>query len=68
MTIRQPDGSSTHKPDANIDSFGEIALLMNTKRTATVTSISECQCWVLKGDIFKQIIAKATLSRRHLNL
>jgi cAMP-dependent protein kinase regulator len=41
---------------------------MNTKRTATVTSLSECQCWVLNGAVFKQIIAKATLKRRHLNL
>ena len=37
--------------------FGEIALLYNDKRTASVTAISDCELWVLSGDVFKQVIA-----------
>lgn len=37
--------------------FGEIALLYNDKRTASVTAITDCETWVLSGDVFKQIIA-----------
>ena len=37
--------------------FGEIALLYNDKRTASVTALTECEAWVLNGDVFKHIIA-----------
>lgn len=37
--------------------FGEISLLMNDKRTASVISDSHCECWVMSGDVFKHIIA-----------
>lgn len=50
--------------------FGEIALLLSDKRTATVISMAEggCDCWVLSGDVFKHIIAQNTLKRRDINL
>jgi CRP-like cAMP-binding protein len=38
--------------------FGEIALLYNDKRTATVRAAEPCQCWVLEGRTFKNIIIK----------
>jgi CRP-like cAMP-binding protein len=38
--------------------FGEIALLYNDKRTATVRAAEHCQCWVLEGRVFKNIIIK----------
>jgi CRP-like cAMP-binding protein len=37
--------------------FGEIALLLNDKRTASVIAIDEVDCWVLTADVFKHIIA-----------
>jgi len=39
--------------------FGEIALLMNDKRTASVIATGESgsNCWVLSADVFKHIIA-----------
>ena len=48
--------------------FGEIALLYNDKRTADVTAITDCEAWVLSGDIFKQIIAQNSIKRRNINL
>ena len=44
--------------------FGEIALLYNDKRTATVRAADSCQCWVLEGKIFKNIIIKQNLQRK----
>lgn len=45
--------------DPNMIGFGEIALLMNDKRTASVIAQGEqgCDCWVLSADVFKNIIA-----------
>lgn len=43
--------------DPNMIGFGEIALLMNDKRTASVIAQGECTCWVLSADVFKHIIA-----------
>lgn len=49
--------------------FGEIALLLNSKRTASVIAASEeCSAWVLSADVFKHIIAQNTLRRRNINL
>jgi len=36
--------------------FGEIALLYDDKRTATVRAADECDCWVLDGKVFKTIV------------
>lgn len=48
--------------------FGEIALLMNDKRTASIVAQNDCECWVLSADVFKNIIAQNTLRRRGLNM
>ena len=50
--------------------FGEIALLLNDKRTASVIAIGEegCDTWVLSADVFKHIIASNTLRWRNINL
>jgi CRP-like cAMP-binding protein len=39
--------------------FGEIALLLNQKRTATIIaySVQGCDTWTLSADVFKYIIA-----------
>ena len=47
--------------------FGEIALLYNDKRTASVTAITECEAWVLSGDVFKHIIAAHSIQRRNIS-
>jgi CRP-like cAMP-binding protein len=48
--------------------FGELALLYNDKRTATVKAVEKCDCWVLEGKVFKHIIVKATVNRRNIEL
>lgn len=49
--------------------FGEIALLYNDKRTATIKAIGEkCSVWVLEGRVFKNIIIKQSISRRNIEL
>ena len=48
--------------------FGEIALLYNDKRTASVSALTGCEAWVLSGDVFKQIIAAHSIHRRNISL
>lgn len=50
--------------------FGEIALLLNDRRTASITAKSAegCDTWVLAADVFKHIIASNTMRRRNINL
>jgi cAMP-dependent protein kinase regulator len=48
--------------------FGEIALLYNDKRTASVTAVTECETWVLTGECFKYIIAQNSIRRRNISL
>lgn len=48
--------------------FGEIALLYNDKRSASVTALNDCQTWVLNGDVFKHIIAANSMRRRDISL
>ena len=59
-------------PDANPPSpmigFGEIALLYNDKRTASVTALTNCEAWVLSGDVFKHIVAAHSIQRRNISL
>ena len=57
--------------DGDIDEmigFGEIALLYNDKRTASITAITDCETWVLSGDVFKHIIAANSIRRRNISL
>lgn len=49
-------------------SFGEIALLYNERRTATVKAVDTCDTWVLEGKVFKNIIIKSALSRRNIEI
>lgn len=42
------------------EGFGEVALLYNEKRTATVRALQDCKVWVLDGKIFRKIIIRST--------
>ena len=43
--------------------FGEIALLYNDKRTASITAVTDCEAWVLSGDVYKSIVASHSINR-----
>lgn len=47
--------------------FGEIALLYNDKRTATVKASKNSSCWVLEGTTFKNIIIKQSIKRQTID-
>ena len=48
--------------------FGEIALLQNDRRTASIEASTDCETWVLNGDVFKAIIAAGAIKRRNISL
>ncbi|KAK9236794.1 cyclic nucleotide-binding-like protein [Lipomyces kononenkoae] len=45
-------------------SFGELALMYNSLRAATVMSTSPCVLWVLDGTTFRRILMERTASKR----
>ena len=48
--------------------FGELALLYNDKRSATITALERCKTYILEGTLFKQILIKSSMSQRQLKL
>lgn len=47
--------------------FGEIALMYNVKRTATVKAKGPCVCWVIDGTIFKHIVIGQAFKRHTID-
>ena len=50
------------------DGFGEMALLYNERRSATIRALSDCEVWVLDGSIFKKIVVKNAVVKRSTEL
>ena len=44
--------------------FGELALLYNDKRSATIQAVETCETYTLDGIAFKSIIIKSSIDRR----
>lgn len=44
--------------------FGELALIYNDKRSATIIAMEECETFVLDGVLFKQMIIQSTMQKR----
>lgn len=44
--------------------FGELALLYNDKRSATIEAIEDCETYTLDGQLFKGIIVKSSIEKR----
>ena len=66
--VLQPETNAANTKLSTLVGFGEIALLYNDKRTASITALTECETWVLSGDVFKQIIALNSIKRRNISL
>ena len=58
----------TANPILPMVGFGEIALLYNDRRSASVTAMTDCTTWVLSGNVFKQVIAQNSIRRRNISL
>jgi len=44
--------------------FGEVALMYNDKRTASIVAVTDCICWALEANVFKNIIIRQMQERR----
>jgi cAMP-dependent protein kinase regulator len=44
--------------------FGELALLYNDKRSASIKALEQCTTYVLDGNVFKTIIIKSSIEKR----
>ncbi len=45
-------------------SFGELALLYNEKRSATIEAVELCTTYVLDGSLFKGIVINSNIEKR----
>lgn len=46
------------------ESFGELALLYNTFRAASIKALTDCVCWVLDRECFNNIVKDAAVRKR----
>ena len=44
--------------------FGELALLYNDKRSATIEAIEDCSTYFLDGSIFKNVVINSNINKR----
>lgn len=60
MTVTSEQGHTETKKILKAgEAFGEIALMYETVRTATVTAVDDVTVWSLNGNIFKRIIVQS---------
>jgi len=61
------EGTSKHlKNYSSGDVFGELALLYNAPRAATIRSEDDAHCWVLDRNTFNHIVKDASAKKRQL--
>lgn len=48
--------------------FGELALLYNSPRSATITALTDCNCWTLDTKTFKKVILGKAIQDRQIRL
>jgi len=56
-----PTYLKTYKPG---ESFGELALLYNAPRAATIRAKTDCICWALDRECFNNIVKDAAIKKR----
>lgn len=63
--INMPDGSQKMVMECSPgDSFGELALMYNAPRAATIKATSALKCWGIDQDSFKTTLMESTLNQR----
>jgi len=50
------------------NAFGELALLYNTPRSATISALTDCTTWVLDQITFKTVIMSSAIKERNIRL
>ena len=66
--VKTIETNLTANPPLPMVGFGEIALLYNDRRSASITATTNCELWVLSGNVFKQVIAQNSIRRRNISL
>lgn len=59
MTVFEKGKANNKKVLRASEAFGEVALLYESARTATVTALTDVKIWQLDGNIFKRIIIES---------
>ncbi|XP_075239354.1 cGMP-dependent protein kinase 1-like [Convolutriloba macropyga] len=44
--------------------FGELAILYNCTRTASIRSVSDCKLWVIERKVFQNVMMKSTIQKQ----
>ncbi|KAL1110168.1 hypothetical protein AAG570_008245 [Ranatra chinensis] len=50
----------------NVGSFGELALLYNMPRAATITAVTDGSLWAMDRQTFRRIVLKSTFKKRQM--
>jgi cAMP-dependent protein kinase regulator len=62
--LKQGDGPKFLKNYVEGESFGELALLYNAPRAATITANNDCILWALDRETFNHIVKDAAIKKR----
>jgi len=62
--LKQGDGPTQLKIYKEGESFGELALLYNAPRAATITAKTDCVLWSLDRETFNHIVKDAAIKKR----
>jgi len=62
--FKQGDDPKVLKNYGPGEAFGELSLLYNTPRAASIKSLTESTCWVLDRDCFNHIVKDAAMKKR----
>lgn len=61
--IKKDDEEIKVKEQSEGDAFGELCLLYNAPRAATIRSVSDCVCWALDRATFNNIVKESARKR-----
>jgi len=48
--------------------FGELAILYNCTRTASIRAVSDCKLWVIERKVFQNVMMKSTIQKQENHL
>ena len=58
---KEPEHVMSYGPG---DSFGELALMYDSPRAATVVAVTDCKLWAMDRMTYKRILMGATIEKR----